>query len=157
MSGKGDTRRPTTLTSKELAERWDRTFKCCSDCGGTEDFGVDRSRPDSQSVYCRPCKAKRTKDWRGSVDDAGRQRDAYHANIADNRRKAAARAAVRRAVKRGNVARASECAYCGRTKNLEMHHYLGYAREHWLTVRWVCRSCHQVDHRMEIRTHGQRP
>ena len=39
------------------------------------------------------------------------------------------------------------CERCGAVKRLHAHHHLGYAREHWLDVRWLCSPCHRTVHR----------
>lgn len=38
------------------------------------------------------------------------------------------------------------CEQCGRRRRLEAHHWRGYAKEHWLDVQWLCRSCHKLEH-----------
>jgi len=58
-----------------------------------------------------------------------------------------ARAAVKRALGRGQIARPTECEYCGKsgqTKDgrsfIHAHHYLGYGYP--LEVIWLCPTCH---------------
>ena len=40
----------------------------------------------------------------------------------------------------------ASCEWCDRGPT-EAHHYLGYERQYWLTVRWLCRSCHLTTHK----------
>lgn len=56
-----------------------------------------------------------------------------------------AKVAVARAVKSGLIDKMTTCT-CG-VSPVEGHHYLGYAKEHWLDVAWLCRSCHMRAHR----------
>jgi hypothetical protein len=38
-----------------------------------------------------------------------------------------------------------ECCVCG-DKNTIGHHYLGYDREHWLDIKWLCDKHHIQEH-----------
>ena len=66
--------------------------------------------------------------------------------------KDAARQAVIRAEKRGDLVRPDTCEQCGCKPGLsangctliEVHHYLGYAKEHHLHVKYLCPSCHHL-------------
>lgn len=55
-----------------------------------------------------------------------------------------ARLAVARAVKRGDLVR-QPCG-CG-SKKVEAHHHKGYAEQHWLDVVWLCKRCHDAEHK----------
>jgi hypothetical protein len=59
---------------------------------------------------------------------------------------AATRAAVRRAVRRGELAPVAEqpCATCGQPA-AEYHHQRGYAAEHATDVTPLCKDCHQQE------------
>ena len=39
------------------------------------------------------------------------------------------------------------CEICKTTKNIEAHHYLGYEKENWLKVKWLCIKHHRAEHR----------
>ena len=54
--------------------------------------------------------------------------------------------AIRYATKSGKIVRPKRCEACGSTRRIEAHHYLGYAKEHWLEVRWLCGECHIAAH-----------
>lgn len=46
----------------------------------------------------------------------------------------------------GLLFRPPHCPWCGKQSPLpiEVHHYLGHARQHWLSETiWVCRQCHR--------------
>jgi len=52
-------------------------------------------------------------------------------------------AAVREAVKLGQLPpiKSCTCCECGKPAT-DYHHYLGYEKEHWLAVEPLCKSCH---------------
>ena len=56
-----------------------------------------------------------------------------------------ARSAVWRAVRTGRLERNSFCAVanCRIEDSIQAHHYLGYEKEHWLDVIWVCPKHHR--------------
>lgn len=55
-----------------------------------------------------------------------------------------ARSAVAHAVKTGALVRLA--CFCGETE-VEGHHHLGYDRDHWLDVEWLCDPHHKEAHR----------
>lgn len=56
-----------------------------------------------------------------------------------------ARRAVTSALASGALRRAESCNRCGAPPPLDGHHH-SYAREHWLDVEWLCRTCHLRHH-----------
>ncbi len=58
----------------------------------------------------------------------------------------AARRALNAAVKNGQIAKPSYCSRCGKTCRVYGHHHCGYERQFWLTVYWLCGSCHAASH-----------
>ena len=52
-----------------------------------------------------------------------------------------------RALGYGYLTKPDSCQRCRLPKRLEAHHYMGYARENWLVVEWLCRPCHHRTHR----------
>lgn len=76
-------------------------------------------------------------NWRG-----GTSTNYYRYKLLQKERypdRVAARNAVYYAVKSGRLER-QPCEICGAPA--EADHYMGYDREHWLTVRWRCRQHH---------------
>lgn len=62
-----------------------------------------------------------------------------------------ARSAVWRAVKRGSIEKPKLCKqYLCLNINVEAHHYLGYAKENWLDVIYLCRKHHIQAHNPEL-------
>jgi hypothetical protein len=53
-----------------------------------------------------------------------------------------ARVAVFRAVRSGKLIKPDRCQLCGAQTKLEAHHFMGYTREHYLDVEWLCIGCH---------------
>lgn len=116
--------------------------KHCPDCGESDlaAFAPDRSRKDGLSHYCRPCRNARQRQWNKTPAGIACRKDLYWHFPA----MAKARVYVHRAVKCGLLVRPDRCADCGTVGRVEGHHFLGYAKEHWLDVRWLCRSCHRL-------------
>lgn len=63
--------------------------------------------------------------------------------------KALARHYVSQNVRRGKLFK-EPCKVCGELK-VQAHHYLGYEREHWLDVAWLCKQHHPPADRGEIK------
>jgi ribosomal protein S27AE len=56
-----------------------------------------------------------------------------------------ARAAVARNIKYGKITRPETCQRCGGPGPIEAHHYMGYEKQNWLVVRWLCVPCHDIE------------
>lgn len=56
-----------------------------------------------------------------------------------------AKSAVGTAVANGSLIRPDKCSLCDNRGVIHGHHE-SYAREHWLDIVWVCRSCHRNIH-----------
>lgn len=54
---------------------------------------------------------------------------------------------LNRAVRRGTITKPTECSSCGSTTRRIEGHHPSYAREDWLKVVWLCRSCHMALHK----------
>ena len=83
-----------------------------------------------------------TRAWRRTPEGREAARLTRQQQIAEG--KHSARMAVQRALARGDLVR-EPCRICG-TSPAEAHHYLGYAREHWLAVEWLCDQHHSDAH-----------
>lgn len=74
--------------------------------------------------------------------------------IANKSAKKRANHAIAIALNQGKLTRPLSCEQCsGTTPNgvIQAHHHLGYDREHWLTVQWLCARCHSAAHGLEDR------
>jgi len=106
-------------------------------------FGVDRSRASLRSAYCRSCKAFISWDRRR----LGLERSSHRERYAANPDAFKAHNAVRRAVREGRLVRPEVCPQCGFAGRPVEAHHESYAPADWLTVTWLCRSCHTIRHR----------
>src|SRR5215831_2055427 len=124
--------------------------KRCPKCEVTKpitEFGVARDRADGLSGHCASCRAAERRATRAS--DPERYRADTRARYAANPEQWKAKVAASRAIARGLIAKpapGTPCPECRRVLRLEAHHHLGYAKEHWLDVKWACRSCHATRH-----------
>lgn len=65
-------------------------------------------------------------------------------NKEKNINKYQARHAVYGALRYGKITKPSICELCNKeSKSIEAHHYMGYEKEHWLDIVWVCKECHK--------------
>jgi len=94
-------------------------------------------------------RARRAKKQPRKVLTEQERRDYWRAQQRHRRRtqplRMGARRAVQRAVERGELLKPDLCEGCGDPtppEALHGHHHKGYARSHWLDVRWVCVRCH---------------
>lgn len=91
------------------------------------------NRPGKSSRYCNPCHAENMRISRPKYSDLS----------AEQKRKGAARSHLHIAVKRGQIAKLP-CNICGDEKS--QAHHRDY--DDHLDVRWLCRECHLLVHRM---------
>ena len=63
----------------------------------------------------------------------------YAAKYPDKKK---ARAKVMVALRSKNITMPEACEGCSINARLEAHHYLGYAKDHWLDIKWLCKKCH---------------
>lgn len=119
----------------------------CSHCRRWRDrsaFGWARGRKRALPGWCAECKAKAERLRRVTLGD--RYRAQGRAYYRANREKYLAKMAARRAVLAGKITPPARCECCAKRRKLEKHHAHGYARRFWLTVAWLCRSCHALAH-----------
>lgn len=108
------------------------------------DAELARARYRNDPDVRQRSKAKRRRQMERpehKVREAARMRE--RRSCESEREKMRARSAVATAIAAGRLVRLP-CA-CGETRT-EGHHFLGYARENWLKVKWLCRSCHNREH-----------
>lgn len=80
----------------------------------------------------------------GTGESKRRGDSAYYSALRD---RSSARGAVGAAVFAGKLTPpgklpCTDCGHLGDDRRHEYDHYLGYAREHWLSVQPVCKPCH---------------
>lgn len=122
--------------------------KRCADCGEVKP--TSEFRRNGINPYCNPCHNERVyAHMRGN----GRPKHAaasvrwYRKKWQGDpafREKTKAWGAVRRALVKEELQRPETCEDCGREGvRLNAHHHKGYAKAHWLDVRWLCARCHR--------------
>lgn len=125
------------------------TEKRCCECRqwkSREAFNRDRSAPDGLQDKCRPC-------HREAVRESRRRNPESHASYQRrwrqrNRRVTAAHAAIKIAIRRGDLTRPETCEGCGLPGDVHAHHD-DYDRP--LEVEWLCPPCHRERHGQEVR------
>src|SRR5680860_954228 len=142
--------------------------KKCSKCKqelSSDCFRNNKSAKDGLQHWCRECMNayyrsyfKKDKNYNKK---AARMNEYYERNktqyrenwrrwYQDNKHrpevwnKIRAAQAIAQAVYRGKMQKGS-CEVCGK-KEAQAHHYLGYEREHWMSVKWLCHRHHREVH-----------
>ncbi len=87
---------------------------------------------------------KRRRKWHQSENGKASQLKYRMSNKKKNHHKNIARDKVSQAIKSGYLIRPDTCSQCGHSGEIEAHHYLGYYKEHWLDVQWLCLTCHRL-------------
>lgn len=138
------------------------------------DYSKNRSRNDGYAHYCKVCARAAFIQWKEGNRDSWREskRKAYDGNVEKERERARQRRKdnpetnrkhnatyprnhperrnavnyVNRAVARGDLlpANSQKCVHCG--EKAEEYHHPSYAKEDWLVVVALCRSCHRQHH-----------
>lgn len=95
------------------------------------DFYINHRRNSRLSGRCKSCEKKR-------------DRKEYFRDYVKNERKThpeklKARQAVQKHLKK------EPCMVC-KSEKTDAHHYLGYEKENWLNVQWLCRKHHALAH-----------
>jgi len=145
----------------------------CKQIKPISEFYKSRNRKDGHSTFCKMCGIKRAKNFRESkigqlyirnyhlsernrllqkkyrLSEKGKSSNSK--SVEKQRRnfpeKRNASIAVMHAISAGKIVPANKntCAYCFRQAK-HYHHYLGYAKEHWLDVIPLCCFCHNKLH-----------
>ncbi len=121
--------------------------KRCQRCAALlpfADFNRKARASDGLQEWCRACQAAHAALYRRAPRVKRRRAEAASAYRADeaNREKLAARARVQAAKRKGTLQPTERCQDCfALSPRLHADHYLGYAPEHALTVRWICPRC----------------
>jgi len=70
-------------------------------------------------------------------------REYQRQNRKENPNKYRARSKVNSVIRSKKIIKPTQCQLCGNSTSLTAHHYLGYEKEHWLDIQWLCISCHK--------------
>lgn len=134
--------------------------KICSKCGIEKpltEFHKQQRNKDGLRHWCKECRRRYYQANRKQQGVYDRKYYANHKNkratyfkayVAQFPERIKAKRAVERAVKAGKLIRPNRCSNpkCNKLCVPEGHHW-SYLEEHWLDVKWLCKSCHgQIDH-----------
>ncbi len=89
--------------------------------------------------YCQECKNESVLRWE-------KEHGGWKNMNPEQRKMAAARHYLNTQVRRGKLTRLP-CEVCGNPKS-QGHHYMGYEREFWLVVKWLCSKHHREAHKI---------
>lgn len=68
-----------------------------------------------------------------------------------------AQSMVQYAINHGTLKRPKRCQDCNKPHGrIEAHHYLGYARENYLKVQWLCPTCHDAADKLQRQQNDQK-
>lgn len=98
-----------------------------------------RVRREAQLKKVKQYQEKHKEKYRAE----GRRRMREYRKSPEFRFKERARSAVRTAIKKGHLERASQCEQCLSSYRIEAHHE-DYSKQ--LEVMWLCRPCHELIH-----------
>ena len=106
-----------------------------------EFFYLDLSDPSGFAYRCKQCFKWHRQDPAIKKALNARYLEKYHAD-AELKQRMKARQAINRGYRTGKVPKPIFCQFCLTSCRPEAHHHLGYEREHWLDVVWLCKRCH---------------
>lgn len=166
--------RQTKTYKERYAERRQKTpsregFKVCGHCKQEvprKMFSKSPASVDLLQSWCRTCSSARKREryhtdaeYRAQVQalqrasKKKRYRESAEHRAALQREKRSlmgrARQAVHTAVQNKGLSKPDKCQLCGHPgtgREIQGHHHLGYEREHWLDVIWLCIPCHSEAH-----------
>ena len=105
------------------------------------DKNLSKVREKDRSYYHERGGKEKADEWRSKNWD--KVSASLKKSRAKNVLKDKARAAVRKAIRRGDIAKPRKCKKCRKvTRDLEAHHHRGYTKPHWLDIEWLCEDCH---------------
>lgn len=110
-----------------------KTCKCCERLLPALAFAYKGSEADQLQPWCRECNAANSREWRRTHKD--KPRDLVRVR---------AQRLVQAAVAAGLIHKPTHCEHCHVEAPLEGHHP-NYDQP--LNVTWLCRDCHQAEHR----------
>lgn len=114
--------------------------KDCLECKELIHFNKTKKSPDGLSYICRICNSKMLRQWRSRNKDKKRLSSRKYREKHPDKVIAVHR--VMAALRNGSMKRGDTCFDCGKqTLDTVGDHYLGYSKEHWLDVQWICKPC----------------
>lgn len=92
---------------------------------------------------CKECEHKKVYRWQKANSFKQNHRIKFDSDPEYRKRKRA-RAKVNYEIWAGKITKPKNCEVCGSNGLMTAHHYLGYERDHWLDIQWLCRECHGI-------------
>jgi hypothetical protein len=91
---------------------------------------------------------EKIKEWRNSDKGKESARKASKNHWKNNPEQAAAQGMLRYKVWTGEIKKPEKCSFCG-IQNVRVcgHHHMGYSKENWYNVVWLCDDCHRKEHK----------
>lgn len=167
------------LEVTQMPEAGYKRCSVCRESKPLDEFHRMAKTKDGHHYYCKPCNQAKVNAWqranrervaehnrrwreadpKKAAEIQRRWREANRDKLAAQEKRHAerhpekhrARAAVTRAVHRGNIAKPDRCERCERTfqkRELHAHHH-DYSKP--LDVEWFCEGCHLAEHGKEKR------
>lgn len=142
----------------------------CWSCKETKpifDFANNKSQPLGKSYVCCPCRNAYYHKHRDKLLSRANkysklERVRLRRNELDRirykdyevRNKRFARAFIKEKVQSGQLVRPKSCNQCGQAQiAIQAHHYLGYEKENWSDIKWLCKECHTISHHPASENH----
>ena len=127
----------------------------CEDDRPVKEFSKNKAKKDGLCSQCKSCEATRNREYNHTYQvERASYRQAHRPEINASTRAyrlrhplpQKARRAIRYAIETGKIIRPDRCSNpeCNKLCKPEAHHYLGYAKEHWLDVVFLCADCHVI-------------
>jgi hypothetical protein len=122
--------------------------KTCNRCGESKPLDRFVKNKNSTGGYehrCKDCRAKEDKarrsEWLREYEREYRKEYRKNKGVKE---KDSARNKVTMAIRKGRVVRPDTCSLCGKTCKPQAHHH-DYNKP--FDVIWLCRLCHEAEHR----------
>jgi hypothetical protein len=126
----------------------------CKELKAVSEFWSIRNRNGSLGSYMSKCKTCATELYYAYLKTPEFKAKQAARVKADKqyRLKLQARKFVSHAIENGRLEKPDHCENCQvKSDRLESHHYLGYERENWLKISWLCVPCHKaVDKKITV-------
>ncbi len=114
-----------------------------------EAFRKDKGRYDGMDSYCKKCRADQAKAKRPQESARWRRRRLRLAAEGKVPSEVPKEKLYARIYARNAHPNKKRCVIPGCANRGERHHYLGYAREHWTDIIFLCRKHHAQQHVLE--------
>lgn len=118
----------------------------CKEWKTLDAFSINRSKWDGLQPACRECQTKMNKINRNKPGGKAKAKLAREKRKGNNPLQKAAYAAVKAALRSGQLVKPSTCEQCFHPERPVQSHHRSYKKEDQLKVLWVCKPCHdQLD------------